>query len=285
MSASQLKKAKIIRFLLILIIIFCAYFPIALGYMQLRNTFGQQEKYTESVNKLDKKMIQQRIAQAKEYNKSIYNTQYGAGPVDNELLSQYDHILNEGSSDIMGYIKIPKINVDLAIRHGTSDEVLSVGAGHWQSSSLPVGGQNTRTVIEGHRGLSTALLFTRLDELKKGDLFFFKVYNKTLAYKVYKIEVIEPDETQRLRIIKDQDTATLVTCTPYMQNTHRLLVTGKRVKYTPKMDKKIHNQVPRSWHEFLFFLMRLLIPFLIIFALFRNLYKKRKSKKTSKKYV
>lgn len=283
MSSAELKRAKIIRALLIIVICFCAYFPLTLGYMQIKSTFGQQEKYTESISKLDEKEIQKRIDKAKEYNQSIYNKQYGTGPVDAELLSQYDKVLNEGSSDIMGYVKIPKINVNLAIRHGTSNDVLAVSAGHWKESSLPVGGKNTRTVIEGHRGLSTALLFTRLDELKKGDMFYFKIYDRTLAYKVYKIEVIKPDETDRLRIIKGKDTATLVTCTPYMQNTHRLLITGKRVKYDPQKEKKIHNQIPTSWHEFLFFLIRLLIPLLILLSIIRHFYKKRKAKKNAKK--
>ena len=128
----------------------------------------------------------------------------------------------------MGSLEIPKIDVDLPINHGTSDEALSNGVGHIQGTSLPVGGNNTHAVLSGHRGLPSSKLLVRLDEMKKGDYFFIRTCNKTLAYKIE----------------KNKDIVSLVTCTPYGLNTHRLVVTGKRVPYEENVYKSIDEGIP-----------------------------------------
>ena len=125
-------------------------------------------------------------------------------------------------------IRIPEISVDLPIYHGTSESALASGAGHLYGSSLPVGGESTHAVITGHRGLVEAMMFTRLDEMKVGDYFYIDVMGETLGYRVDRIEVIEPDDTSRLKIVPGEDRVTLMTCTPYGVNTHRLLVSGVR---------------------------------------------------------
>jgi sortase A len=128
----------------------------------------------------------------------------------------------------MGSVSIPKISVNLPIYHGTSEEALASGAGHLYGTSLPVGGPSTHSVITGHRGLVNALMFTRLDELKIGDSFYVDSMNHTIAYKIDRIKIIEPDDTSSLRIVPGEDRVTLMTCTPYGVNTHRLLVSGVR---------------------------------------------------------
>lgn len=140
---------------------------------------------------------------------------------------RYLSMLDAGEG-VMGSVTIPKIGVDLPIYHGTSESTLELGAGHLYGSSLPVGGKGTHAVITGHRGLVKALMFTRLDELKKGDSFYIKVMGETLGYKVDRVSVIEPSDVSKLRIVEDEDRVTLMTCTPYGVNTHRLLVSGLR---------------------------------------------------------
>ena len=129
----------------------------------------------------------------------------------------------------MGTIKVPKQSINLPIYHGTSEEALASGAGHLYGTSLPVGGKSTHSVITGHRGLVEAMMFTRLDEVKKGDFFYIEVMGETLGYKVDNISVILPDDTSKLRIAPGEDRVTLMTCTPYGVNTHRLLISGHRV--------------------------------------------------------
>lgn len=140
---------------------------------------------------------------------------------------RYLSMLDAGGG-VMGSVTIPKIGVDLPIYHGTSESTLELGAGHLYGSSLPVGGKGTHAVITGHRGLVKALMFTRLDELKKGDSFYIKVMGETLGYKVDRVSVIEPSDVSKLRIVEGEDRVTLMTCTPYGVNTHRLLVSGLR---------------------------------------------------------
>ena len=145
-------------------------------------------------------------------------------------LEEYEEILNIGGDGIMGYISIEKIDVKLPIYHGTSDKVLNVAVGHLEGSSLPVGGESTHAVLSAHRGLPSAKLFTNLDKLVVGDLFTIQVLNRTLTYEVDQILIVEPDELDALQITEGADYCTLLTCTPYGINTHRLLVRGHRVE-------------------------------------------------------
>ena len=192
------------------------------------------------------------IKKAVQGNDKLYRQQKGIS-VDDNL--DYLNILNIGG-EIIGTIEIPAIDVNLPIYHGTNDDVLNIGAGHVEDSSMPVGGINTHTVITGHRGLPSSKLFTRLDELKKGDLFFIKIIDKTLAYKINKIEVVLPDKVS-YSIIDNQDLATLITCTPYGLNTHRLVITGKRVPYEEKEKKSIKSSMP-SLREIIFYVIPVL---------------------------
>lgn len=142
--------------------------------------------------------------------------------------SEYQSLLDAGSG-VMGSIRIPKVSIELPIYHGTSESVLARGVGHLYGTSLPVGGESTHSVITGHRGLVEALMFTRIDELVEGDFVYVEVMGETLGYEVDRISVIEPDDDSQLRIVSGEDRLTLMTCTPYGVNTHRLLVSAHRV--------------------------------------------------------
>lgn len=146
----------------------------------------------------------------------------------------YNNLLNIDKSGMMCYLEIPCINVNLPVFHGTAASTLERGIGHLEGSSLPVGGKSIHAVLTGHTGLNNAKLFTDLTEVKEGDLFFLHTLGKDLAYRVIEIEVVLPEETQDLLIRKGKDLVTLITCTPYGVNSHRLFVTGIRTKYTPE---------------------------------------------------
>lgn len=151
------------------------------------------------------------------------------------LPENYEEVLNVGG--VMGYVEIPKIDVLLPIYHGTTEAVLEKGVGHIESTALPIGGIFRHSVLTGHRGLPSAELFTRLDELETGDIFFVHVLNQTLAYEVDQIKTVLPTELQDIQAIPERDLVTLLTCTPYGVNTHRLLVRGSRTDYVPQEEE------------------------------------------------
>lgn len=168
-----------------------------------------------------------------------YNENLAGDPVHDPFImgsgyvlpDNYEEVLNVDGDGVMGYIEIPKIDVYLPVYHGTNEETLEKGAGHVEATALPIGGKNRHPVISAHRGLPSAELFTRLDEMEEGDEFYIHILNEVLAYEVDKITVIEPEELQALVPEEDKDLVTLLTCTPYAVNSHRLLVRGQRIPY------------------------------------------------------
>ncbi|WP_340631035.1 class C sortase [Bacillus thuringiensis] len=179
----------------------------------------------------------------------------------------YADVLNLG--DVMGYIEISKINIKLPIYQGTSEEVLGRGIGHLDFSSLPVGGESTHTILTGHRGLPSAKLFTDLDKLSKGDLFYIHSLDKVLAYKVDQIKVVLPHETDDLQIVENKDYTTLITCTPYGVNTNRLLVRGERVELNKKEKQKVSTEI------FIFNKWTVIVTILLLCVLLVVIYKKK----------
>ncbi|MDL2300195.1 class C sortase [Clostridiaceae bacterium OttesenSCG-928-D20] len=162
-----------------------------------------------------------------------YNTSLAAGDLSfdsEEAEEKYKASLKVGASNVIGFVEIPKLSIRLPMYHGTSPEVLQIGIGHIQGTSLPVGGINTHTVLSGHRGLPSASLFTNIDQLELGDSFSLKVLKETLTYEVDRIQVVTPEAVDNISLIPGGDYATLITCTPYAVNTHRLLVRGKRIE-------------------------------------------------------
>ena len=255
----------------------CSY-PLASSIIEGFYQKDALSSYMQEVNSTDNSILEEAYKKSEEYNTVLFNQRNPTiSQGGSSILSEdsYNELLNIGNG-VMGSIEIPKISVNLPIYHGTSDEVLSVGVGHVYGSSLPVGGTNTRSILTGHRGLPNAKLFTRLDEIVEGDLFFVRVLNKTLAYRVYDIMVINPDDTDSVDLIDGKDLVSLITCTPYGLNTHRLVVTGERVPYEPEVHENIKKET-MSNRELLF----AGIPFIfvgVVIILKVNEYRKNKKK-------
>ena len=272
------KKRISTRFLYIVGVLLCA-FPLLSSIYTGVEQNNMLSTYKSEVTATDTQTIKKQVELAHEYNEALFQiSNSSVGDMSTDILSDesYNSILDITGKGIIGTIEIPKIDVNLPIYHGTDDDVLSNGIGHIQTSSFPVGGINTRTVVSGHRGLPNAKLFTRLDELVKNDLFYFKVGGETLAYKIYKIEVVKKDEApDAIGIEEGKDLATMITCTPYGINTHRLIITGKRVPYNPKKKKAI-NPKRMSLREIAF----TALPFVIVFILLvKYVLKKRKERR------
>ncbi len=195
------------------------------------NSFHQSRavaSYMDAVTELDTARYDEILAAADVYNRKLAESGIVWTP-DEKREEVYNEQLKIDDSGIMGYIDIPKINITLPIYHGTDENVLQVAIGHLTGTSLPVGGENTHCIVSGHRGLPSARLFTDIDKLVDGDTFTMTVLNRTVTYQVDKIRVVEPTDLSDLQIEKGKDLCTLVTCTPYGINTHRLLVQGYRV--------------------------------------------------------
>ncbi|MDC4232156.1 class C sortase [Actinomyces sp. B33] len=196
------------------------------------------------------------LQKAREYNDALSagallqantNVPTGSGTSSDDTLD-YRAILTANASGLMGRIKIPSIDVDLPIYHGTSEATLLEGIGHLEGTSLPVGGAGTRTVLTGHRGLADATMFTDLDKVEMGDTFTLEVFGEVLTYEVNDKKVVEPEETETLRVEQGRDLATLVTCTPLGINTHRILLTGERITPTPIADVEDAGKAPTIPH-------------------------------------
>lgn len=183
--------------------------------------------YAETVTNLTQTDYSELWESAKAYNESLLTRKHRFVATE-ESTAEYRSLLNVTDDGMMAYIEIPEIDVNLPIYHGTKDEVLQVAVGHLEGSSLPIGGIGTHACLSGHRGLPSAKLFSRLDELEIGDIFYIHVLNETHEYTIDQIETVLPNETELLDIDPGQDYCTLITCTPYGINTHRLLVRGTR---------------------------------------------------------
>lgn len=195
------------------------------------NSFHQSRavaSYAEAVANLDREDYDRIIEQAVDYNARLAESGV-LWTMNPEQQEEYDSLLNIGGNGIMGYIDIPKIHITLPIYHGTDEAVLQIAIGHLAGTSLPVGGEGTHCVVSGHRGLPSARLFTDLDKMVEGDTWTVNVLDRTLTYEVDQIRVVLPSDLGDLQIEEGKDYCTLVTCTPYGINTHRLLVRGHRI--------------------------------------------------------
>ena len=183
------------------------------------------------------------FAEADAYNKKL--SQLNEPLAEHNRLPDYNSILNVGGTGMMGYITVPKISQELPVYHGTSDGVLSVAVGHLQGTSLPVGGENTHCVVSAHRGLPTAVLFTHLDRMEIGDIFYFTILDRTITYEVDQIRIVEPDDASLIQIKDGKDYCTLLTCTPYGINTQRLLVRGHQIDASQTRNLYVANEAYR----------------------------------------
>ena len=241
-----MKRALIIIGVLLLGVGVLSY-PTISNYLMEKNGSYIIDEYEAQVEQIDEAGIEAAWNEAVKYNETLSGSPAhdpfleGSGMA---MQDNYYEVLNINNT--MGFVEIPRISVYLPVYHGTSDEVLHKGIGHLEGSSLPVGGVDTHTVLTGHTGLSSAKLFTDLRELEEGDLFYIHVLDQVLAYKVDQIKVVEPSDTEDLKRVPGKDYATLLTCTPYGINSHRLLVRGERTEYIPEEAEGIQPENTES---------------------------------------
>ena len=228
---------KFFSILIIICGILLASYPWISNYVNERAADGEINVYEENVQNMDEEKLKEYLLDAQEYNAALLDTRIALiDPFDAEFNklykdTPYSNLLNYDSQGIMGFLEIPAIKVKLPIYHGTSPAVLQKGVGHLEGSSLPVGGESTHSILTGHTGLNKAKLFTDLTSVQKGDMFFVSVLGRKMAYVVDNINVVLPDDTSRLQVVEGKDYVTLITCTPYGVNDHRLLVRGVRTEY------------------------------------------------------
>ena len=206
-------------------------YPSVSQYWNSKTQTRVVENYREILDSLKPEDYDAFFEQAEEYNASLQKLNFPL--TDYYKLQGYNDILNVSKTGMMGYISIPKLGVELPLYHGISAEVLNVACGHIEGSSLPIGGTNTHSVLSAHRGLPHARLFTDLDKMEVGDTFVITILNRTVTYQVDQIKVVNPKETQDIGIVNNEDYCTLLTCTPYGINSHRLLVRGTRIENAP----------------------------------------------------
>lgn len=224
----------IFRIIVLLIAFSVLLYPTVSNYLYEKNGARVISSYDENAVRLSESEKQAMLEAARQYNRELLgNIELldPFSPLKKEVDARYQSLLNTNEAGMMGYIRIPKIDVELPIYHGTEERILQSGVGHFEGTSLPVGGESSHTVLTGHRGLPSKLLFTDLDQMKEGDIFYLKILGETFAYKIDQILTVLPENTKALTIEPGKDYATLVTCTPYAVNTHRLLVRGSRIPY------------------------------------------------------
>lgn len=228
------------RFPLVIIILIFTLGVAVMLYPFISNWWNQRKQdvvindYTAAIEQMNQEELDTERATCKEFNEKLLGNVVLTDPFDPEkkdTSEEYEVRLNINEDRVMGYLEIPAIDVKLAIYHGTDSEVLKTGAGHLENTSLPVGGITTHAVLSAHTGLPGATLFTDLIDLKEGDLFYLTVLGEKMAYEIDQIKVVESSDTNDLVIDREEDYVTLVTCTPYGVNSHRLLVRGTRVPY------------------------------------------------------
>lgn len=274
-------KEKFIIFLFILMILLglgIILYPLISN--QLNERYYQKiiGNYQHTVTQKSNAQNEALLQEARVYNNSLTSTHI----VDvfqnpnQETSAEYLSILNVNDEGMMGYISIPKIDVRIPIYHGTSAETLQEGVGHLEGSSFPVGGESTHAILSAHRGLPSSRLFTDLDQLKEGDIFYIYVLDEVFAYQVDQILVTEPSETEALEIVDGKDYVTLVTCTPYAVNTHRLLVRGERIEYSKQVEEQIVENRSLSTADIILYISLTIAIVLIIITILMIIRQKKK---------
>ena len=274
-------KKNIILFITFSIGLSIFLYPIITNYISYQNGLWQIKTYEKSVQGISEEDYSSILVEAKKYNKELIENYEKI--IEDE--KGYYNQINIPNTDIMGYIYIEKLNIDLPIYHGMEDAVLQVGIGHFQGSSLPIGGENTHSALLGHRGLPTAKLFTHLDKLKIGDNFTIKILKEKLFYKVDQIEIVEPDEVlEKLKIEENKDLVTLVTCTPYGINTERLLVRGIRTDEVETSRTNIEKIFNKNYNKNILTIVTIIVVTIIIISIIiTSLHQKNKKGKKVKK--
>lgn len=226
--------------------------------------------YSDTIADNSNNKNQELIDEARKYNNNLSSVNIVdafSNPKEDES-DEYRNILNINENGMMGYLSIPKIDIKIPIYHGTSNEVLQKGVGHFEGSSFPVGGKGTHAVLSAHSGLPSARLFTDLNQLRVGDMFYIYILDQVFAYKVDQVLVVEPSDVEALELQKGEDYVTLVTCTPYAVNTHRLLVRGTRVEYSPEVLESIPVQKTLAKDEIILYVSLGFVFVVLLFVIF-----------------
>ena len=238
-----------IRIITLLFFVGVLLYPTVSDYLSRIHSSQVIQSYEKSIVGLDQETRNKMLQDAQAYNSSLIGKEELYDPFASieKVDKYYMSLLNPNGDGVMGYIQIPRIDVKLPIYHTTSEKVLQKGVGHLQGTSLPVGGKSTHVALSGHRGLPSSSLFTDLDLLEIGDIFYIEVLGNTSAYQIDQIKTVLPTETQNLEIVEGEDYVTLITCTPYSVNTHRLFVRGTRVDYQKAIEEQA-NEVDNGIH-------------------------------------
>lgn len=254
-------------------------YPLFSQYYYSINSNHIVNEFDEKSSKIKNEELENRLSLARAYNSTLDPSKIADPYTENEKkgIAEYARMLEV--KEMIGYVKIPKIDENLPIYAGTSNDVLDKGAGHLEGTSLPIGGENTHSVITAHRGLATAKMFRKLDELEIGDVFFVKNIEKTLAYKVDRILTVEPTNFEPVMVENGKDYCTLLTCTPYVINSHRLLVRGHRIDYSEEI-LKVEKAKAKGFLSNN--IMYILFIFLILFVILYFVLKKKKHRKVVK---
>ena len=282
MNENTSKKNRITVALLIIVLLAglsLLLYPFVADYWNSMHQSQAIASYIESVTELDNESYDKMLEEAREYNATLQEDPSRFMP-DEEDHQIYEQLLDTAGTGIMGYVEIPSIDVSLPIYHGTSEEVLQTAVGHIEGSSLPVGGEGTHCAVSGHRGLPSSKLFTDLDQLSEGDIFTLTVLDETLTYEVDQIRVVEPDDISLLEIEPDKDLCTLVTCTPYGVNSHRLLVRGHRVENQDSILTRITADAMMIDSRFV---LPIILLFILLIVLLVVLLKKRKRRRAKER--
>ena len=266
-----------IRIVVLLFFIGVLLYPTISDYLSRIHSSQVIQSYEKSVIGLDQETKDTMLKDAQTYNSSLIGKEELYDPFMSieKVDKYYMSLLNSNGDGVMGYIQIPRIDVKLPIYHTTSEKVLQKGVGHLQGTSLPIGGKSTHAALSGHRGLPSSNLFTYLDLLEIGDIFYMEVLGNTSAYKIDQIKIVLPTETKDLEIVDGKDYVTLITCTPYSVNTHRLLVRGIRIDYQKAIEEQA-NEVDNGIHV-PFEIQILLIGFTVLMLIFLLLKVRRKN--------
>lgn len=228
-------------------------YPFISNYLMSQNLSSEVQSYLDSASRLTRDNYNEEFKEARKYNKGLVGNIYVADPFGEqpETDDNYYDLLNIEGTSVMACLEVPAINISYPIYHSATDTVLEKGIGHLRNTSLPVGGKGTHAVLTGHTGLSQAKFFTDLDKLEIGDVFYITLLNETLAYKVDQIKVVLPTDTSELQIDPEEDYVTLVTCTPYGVNSHRLLVRGRRIPLAEsEREKMVSGKIAEStWND------------------------------------
>lgn len=270
-------------------------YPVVSNWYNQRHQSQIQTAYQDVLEQTDTAELERIREQAVAYNAAITPGAAEEAYTQESILAASDDYVNQldvGGSGIMGYVVIPKISVNLPIYHGTGSDSLNKGTGHLLGSSLPVGGESTHSIITGHSGMASQKMFTDLEQLREGDVFYLRVLDETLAYEVKAVHTVLPHDTSFLGIVPGQDLCTLVTCTPTGINTHRLLVQGSRIPFVPATETQesalpCEENTVSHWEDQYWLGIRLGLVAMVSMVLLLNvlLYHRKKKPKKGGRYV